>query len=197
LKTLAARGFGGLVEAWTSSIVAAVENGSSKEHPLDHKLVRQLLPEHIDEVSELEVKKADLEATIKSAQQTGDDDDDDDDGEEEEAEEALPEEERKAFKKELAAVRRSLKAKQHGFLEALEDACADLGEAGARDVVLTILRDDLEAILKRYVSDHKQRLIAVFEGWFDKYFVTLDAIELERNHLLKTLKDRFQELGYA
>ncbi len=110
LRTLVARGFGGLVEAWTSSIVAALENGSSKENPLDHKLVRLLLPEHLDEVEELEANKSELEATIKAAQPS-----EDEDAQNEEADEAPLEEELRAFKKELGTVKKALKAKQRGF----------------------------------------------------------------------------------
>ena len=192
LKTLAARGFGGLVGAWTSSIVAAVENGSSKENPLDHKLVRLLLPEHLDEIAELEAKKSELEVTVKSAQPT-----DDEDAQEEEADDALSEAKLKAFKKELAAVRKSLKAKQHGFLEALEDARAELDDAGARDVVLEILCGDVEAILKRYVDDHRRQLVAAFQAWWNKYRVTLTSIERERDEADKKLRGFLGGLGYV
>jgi type I restriction enzyme M protein len=158
LKTLAARGVGGLVEAWTSSIVAAVENGSSEENPLDHKLVRLLMPEHLDEVDELQEKKSELEARIKAAQPS-----DDEDEQDEEAEETLSEVEMKAIKRELGEAKRALKAKQHGFLEALEDAHAVLDAIAARDTVLKILRSDLGAILRRSVGDHLQQVTATFE----------------------------------
>ena len=45
LKTLMTRGFDGVVEGWVTTIITAVEDGSSKDQPLDHKLVRRLLPE--------------------------------------------------------------------------------------------------------------------------------------------------------
>ena len=192
LKTLLARGFGGLVEAWTSSIVTALENGSSKENPLDHKLVRLLLPEHLDEVEDLEVKKSELEATIKSAQPSDEEDEPD-----EEAEEALSEADLKALKKELGEVKKALKAKQHGFLEALEDAHAELEEDSARDLVLRILRNDLSMILKRYISDKQQDLIRSFDVWWDKYQTTLVNIQRARDEATKTLQDFLASLGYG
>ena len=158
LKTLTARGFGGLVEAWTSSVIAAVENGSPKQNPLDHRLVRLLLPGHLDEVAELEARKAELEATIKSAQPA-----EEEDAEDEEAEETLSEDELKALKKELNAVRKAIRAKQQGFLEALESARAKLDEDRVQDGVLAVLSGDLEAILRRYMSEHRQAVVAVVD----------------------------------
>jgi type I restriction enzyme M protein len=63
LRTITARGFLGLVEAWETSILTALEDGKSKENPLDHRLVKRLLPEYLAEIAELEAKKAELEAT--------------------------------------------------------------------------------------------------------------------------------------
>lgn len=45
LKTIAARGFAGLVEAWEVSILAAMEDKESKDNPFEHRFVRWLLPE--------------------------------------------------------------------------------------------------------------------------------------------------------
>src|SRR5690606_6118698 len=36
LKTIAARGFKGLIEAWETSILTAMEDKKSKDNPLDH-----------------------------------------------------------------------------------------------------------------------------------------------------------------
>jgi type I restriction enzyme M protein len=187
-----ARGFRGLVEAWTSTIVAAVENGSSKENPLDHKLVRLLLPEHLHEVEELQEKKSELEAKIKAAQPS-----DDENAQDEEAEEALSEAELKALKKELGEVKKALKAKQHGFLEALEDAHAELEEDGARDLVLRILRNDLSMILKHYITNQRQNLITSLDTWWDKYQLTLVNIQRARDEATKTLQGFLASLGYG
>ena len=44
---------------------------SNKENPFDHRLIRPLLPEYLADISELEAKKAELDATIKTAKATG------------------------------------------------------------------------------------------------------------------------------
>ncbi len=73
-----------------------------------------------------------------------------------------------------------MKAKQDDFAEKLKEARAELLEPSARDLVLGILRSDLDAILGRYVASHRQEVVAAFETWWDKYRVTLTTIEEER-----------------
>jgi type I restriction enzyme M protein len=191
LKTIAARGFLGLVEAWETSILTAMEDKKSKNNPLDHRLVKRLLPEYLERISELEAKKAELDATIKGA--TADDEDDGD----EEAEEQLSEDESKALKKELSSAKKALKTKEGNFTKRLQEARSALDENGARDLVLGILRADLDAILARYVADHRQQVVAAFENWWDKYRVTLTSIEDERDAAAGKLRQYLGGLGYA
>jgi type I restriction enzyme M protein len=191
LKTIAARGFLGLVEAWETSILTAMEDKKSNNNPLDHRLVKRLLPEYLDSISELEAKKAELDATIKGATAA---DDEDGDGE---AEEQLSEDEVKALKKELSAAKKKLKAKEGNFTKRLQEGRAALDEDGARELVLGILRTDLDAILARYVADHRQRLVAAVENWWDKYRVTLTSIEEERDAAAGKLREYLGGLGYA
>jgi len=47
LKTIAARGFMGLVESWEASILNAIEDKASDEAAIDHKLVKFLLLEYL------------------------------------------------------------------------------------------------------------------------------------------------------
>jgi type I restriction enzyme M protein len=189
LKTIAARGFLGLVEAWETSILTAMEDKKSKNNPLDHRLVKRLLPEYLDSISELETKKAELDATIKGATAA-----DDEDGE---AEEELSEDELTALKKELSGVKKKLKAKESNFTKRLQEARSALDEDGARDLVLGILRVDLDDILDRYVADHRQQVVAAFENWWDKYRVTLTSIEEERDAAAGKLREYLGGLGYV
>jgi type I restriction enzyme M protein len=193
LRTITARGFLGLVEAWETSILTALEDGKSKENPLDHRLVKRLLPEYLAEIAELEAKKAELEATVKGASGG-----EGEDGEEaEESEDQLSEEELAALKKQLATTKRALKAKQDDFALKLKAARMALLEPGARDLVLGILRSDLDGILGRYVASHRLEVVAAFETWWEKYRVTLTSIEGERDAAAVKLRGFLGGLGYA
>jgi type I restriction enzyme M protein len=192
LKTITARGFLGLVEAWETSILAGMEEKKSKDNPLDHRLVRSLLPGYLDALAELEAQKAELDATIKGATSTDDEED-----EAEEDEEQLSEGELKALKKELTGVRKALKTKQNNFTKSLHEACAGLEEESSQDLVLGILRSDLETILDRYVAEHRHRVISEFEMWWGKYRTTMTSLERARDTAVSSLRGFLGELGYA
>ncbi len=195
LRTVAARGFLGLVEAWESSILTAMEDEKSKENPLDHRLVKRLLPEYLADIAELEGKKAELEGTLKSASGGGEDEEDGEGSEGEE--ETMSEEELAALKKQLGAAKKALKAKQEGFAKRLKEARGALDESSARELVLGILRGELDGILGRYVTEHRQRVVAAFEIWWDKYRVTLASLEEERDAAATKLHGFLGGLGYA
>ena len=98
--TLMARGSHGVVDAWRTSIVTALEDKAKKESPLEHKLVKFLMGNFVDEIEALEAKKAELEAQIKAS--------DEENGEEGEAAEtedddAVDEAQLKDKKKDLEA----------------------------------------------------------------------------------------------
>ena len=63
-------------------------------------------------------------------------------------------------------------------------------------MVLGILRETLDGILRRYTSEHRQHVVAAFEGWSAKYSVTLDDIELTRDLAAKRLRGFLGGLGY-
>jgi type I restriction enzyme M protein len=193
LKTIAARGFTGLVESWEASIVNALEDKASNETGIDHKLVKRLLPEYLGEIEELQAKKVDLEATVKAA--SGGGDDDVADGEEETQE--LSEEELKATKKELAAVRKELKGLQKDFIVQLQKARSELDEASARELVMGILETALRTILDRYVASERDLVVLGFETWWDKYGITFSAIEDRRDSAADRVSAHMKELGYA
>lgn len=192
LKSIAARGFLGLVEAWETSILTAMEDTRNKDNPLDHRLVRRLLPQYLEDISELEAKKAELDATIKSANKSAADDED-----EESEEEGISEEELKAHKSDLKAVKKKLKTLNDNFKKRLTAAREALDEPAALALVTEILRSQLDDILQRYVADHRQQIVAAFEGWWDKYRVTLTSIETERDAAAGKLREFLGGLGYA
>ena len=196
LQTLMARGFDGVVEGWATTIVTALEEGgpgSKGADPLDHKLVKALLLEFLDEIAEAEGRVAELDGILKAATAKGDDEE----GDEGDAEEALSEAEVKALKQKLSAAKSRLKALQQGFVDRLEDAQAGIDAGQAQALVLGILKADLRRELERRVATHRQAVVAVVEGWWGKYRVTLRAIEAERDAAKGRLDGFLRELGYA
>jgi type I restriction enzyme M protein len=193
LKALMAGGFGGVVTSWVTTILTALEEGDGKGAPLDHKLVKRLLPEFLDQITEVEGRVAELAGTIKAATTSGDEEGE---GEADE-EEALSEAEIKALKKELSAAKTRLKALQRGFADRLEEAQEELDATHSETLVLDILRADLRQELARRVAAHRQGVVAKVEGWWGKYHVTLRDIEGERDAAKGRLDGFLEELGYV
>lgn len=197
--TLMARDAKGVVDAWRTSIVTALEDKASKESPLEHKLVKFLMGDFVDAISELEAKKAELDSQIKAASPK------DAEGEEGEAADAedsdedtvVSEEQLKTWKKELAAVKKQLKTKQDSFAAHLNDEVAGLSPEQAADLLLTILHNDMRAIVERYIAAQRKAIIAAFENWWDKYRVTLTEIEGKRDAAAKALQGFLKGLRYV
>ena len=193
LKTIAARGFTGLVESWEASVVNALEDKASIGNGLDHKLVKRLLPDYLDDIEELQANKADLEATAKAATDgRAEDEEDGKEGPEEPSEEEL-----KAAKRDLAAVNAKLKRLQKQFVTQLQKARSDLDETSAQELVLEILAAELRSILDRYVVGQRGLVVSAFETWWDKYRITFSAIEDHLDSAAGRLKAYLTELGYA
>jgi type I restriction enzyme M protein len=194
--TLMARGAKGVIDAWRSSILTALEDDKSKDNPLDHKLVRHLLPEFIETLAALQASKAELDNLIKAATpdkgEVGDDVEgsEDDDG-------AVDEFQLKVWKKDLTTLRKQLKAQHAAFTANLNAAVNALDEPWATTVLFAILRLDMQSILDRYVSAQRQRIIVAFENWWHKYRITLKEIERERDAAASELQEFLMALKYV
>lgn len=196
LMALSARGFEGCLDGWVTTIVAALEDGNAKSKPLDHKLVKRLLPEYLDEIAELEGRIVELDSNLKAATGSGDDEGDGGDGSGDDGD-ALSEEEIKASRKELAAAKKQLKALQKKFADRLVAAQAELSADTAKMLVLKLLKIDLQEELARRLITRRQIMIAVVEGWWTKYRMTLRNIEGERDAAKGQMDGFLKELGYG
>jgi type I restriction enzyme M protein len=199
--TLQARGAKGVADAWRTSIVTALEDKSSKERPLEHKLVKFLMSDFVEAINELEAKKAELDGKIKAASPK---DAEGEDGEAVEAaendadeENAVDEAQLKAWKKDLATVKKQLKAKHDSFKQHIGTAVEGLTPDAASDLLLTILHDDMRAIVERYITAQRKAIVAAFENWWDKYRVTLTEIEGKRDAAAQALQGFLKGLGYV
>ena len=199
--TLQARGAKGVADAWRTSIVTALEDKASKQSPLEHKLVKFLMSDFVEAISELEAKKAELDSQIKAASPK---DAEGEDGEATEAEEddadeenAVDEAQLKAWKKELTAVKKQLKAKHDSFKQHIDAAVDGLTPEASADLLLTILHNDMNAIVERYIAAQRKQIVAAFENWWDKYRVTLTEIEVKRDEAAKSLQGFLKGLRYV
>jgi type I restriction enzyme M protein len=193
LKTLKARGFSGVVEGWVTTVTTALEDETAKSDPLDHKLVKRLVPDFVGEIARIETQVAELDGTIAAIQisQDGDDSEAGDSGE------ASSEAELQALKEGLAAARRNLNATRATLVERLIETAKHVSEVQARQLVLDNLKADLRQELARYISAHRRDIITVVERWWDKYGVTLPTIEAKRDAAKLKLDGFLAELGYG
>lgn len=198
---LMARGSVGVMDAWRTGIVSALEDKASKHSPLEHKLVRFLLGDFVSELAELEAKKAELDSQIKAATPSKGEDGDEAEGSDapdgDDEENAVDEAQLKAWKAELAKVKKQLKAKQENFADHLNSAVDGLDEAQAAELLLTILHNDMQAIVERYIAAQRTQIVATFENWWDKYRVTLNEIEHKRDAAAEALQGFLKGLGYV
>ena len=191
LKALAARGFAGLIEAWQTSILDALEEPKSSTNPLEHRLSGALLPDYLGKLEELEAQASEFDAAMTGATAGDGDNDGEDD-----AEEALSEEELKGLKKQRAAVKKQLKTAKGEFATMLDTARQQLTDDEARELVLSLFLADIADLTEQEITRHRREIVSAFETWWDKYRVTLASIEAERNAGAARLRGIIKELGY-
>lgn len=196
---LMARGSRGVIDAWRTSIITALEDKASKQSPLEHKLVKFLLGDFVAGLAELEAKKAELDSQLKAAAPTKGEDSDEADSatDTDDEENTIDEAQFKAWKAELAKVKKQLKAKQESFANHLNQAVNGLDEPQAAELLLTILHNDMQAIVERYIAAQRKQIVAAFENWWDKYRVTLNEIEHKRDAAAVALRGFLKGLGYV
>ena len=195
---LMARGSKGVMDAWRTGIVTALEDKDSKHSPLDHKLVKLLLGDFVTELAALEAQKAELDSQIKAATPSKSETEDEEaEPQTEDETPAVDEAQLKAWKAELTQLKKQLKAKQDNFTQQLNTAVDGLDEAEAAQLLLKILHTDMHQIMERYIAAQRKAIIAAFENWWDKYRVTLNEIEQQRDEAAATLQGFLKELGYV
>jgi type I restriction enzyme M protein len=201
--TLMARGAKGVADAWRTSIITALEDKANKDSPLEHKLVRFLMSDFVEALGELEARKAGLETHIKAAaparrrDEEQAEDSDEAASEDADEEDVVDEAQLEAWRKELAAVKKQLSANRDSFKQQINSAVDDLTSEAAAELLLTILHDDMRAIVERYVAAQRKKIVAAFENWWDKYRVTLTEIEGKRDAAAEALHEFLKGLAYV
>ncbi len=195
--TLMARGAKGVADAWRTSIVTALEDKASKESPLEHKLVKFLMSDFVEAITELEAKKAELDSQIKAADPKSSPEEGDAAGEEADEENTVDEAQLKAWKTELTATKKQLKARHDSFKQHINAAVEGLTPESAAELLLTILHNDMSAIVERYMAAQRKQVVAAFENWWSKYRVTLTEIEVKRDAAALALRGFLKGLRYV
>ncbi|NDZ15552.1 restriction endonuclease subunit M [Variovorax sp. WS11] len=195
--TLMARGARGVVDAWRISIRTGIDDDQSNGNPLGHKLVKLLMGDFVDALAELEVRKAELDSQIKAATPDKVEREDGEEAEPSDDELAVDDAQLKEWKRQLVALKKEVKAKEQGFAQRLDGAVDALDDAGAATLLLAVLRNDMQAILDRYVSAQRRQVIETYETWWDKYRVTLNDIEQDRKGAATELDSFLRALGYV
>jgi len=191
LKTLATLGYGGLIDAWVTTVLDALEEEKARVNPLDHKVARALLPEYLDQLTTLEAEVAELDSAVKSATASDDTEDDAEPGED-----ALSPAEIKKLKTKLTATKKQLKAEKAAFAHRLNEASEVLDDSSARQIVLDAMKHDLLAEAQDRITRHRRAVIAAFEKWWDKYQIPLSSLESVRDAAAMKIADVLKELGY-
>ena len=157
-----------------------------------------LKAEFVEALAELEARKAELDSQIKAATPDKGASEDGDEAEVGDEEPAVDEAQLKDWKRQLAALKKDINAKEQGFVQRLNAAVDAMDEAGAAAaLLLAILRNDMQVILERYIGAQRQEAIAAFENWWDKYQVTLKDVERQRDAAASSLQQYLQALGYG
>lgn len=71
-----------------------------------------------------------------------------------------------------------------------------LTDEAAKMLILRKLYDWVKEQLTRYLNVEKRSLIALVEKFWDKYAVSSQELEAEREETLKTLNEYLSQLGY-
>lgn len=193
LRALAAGGFAAVVDGWVTTITTALDDKKVQGNPLDHPLVRMLVPEYLDEIEGAEARLAELEATMRGATRSNEADEDDlgDD------EDALSAAELATLRKELTAAKKHAKALEQQFVTKFVQARSRLSKQDGQKLVLGIARSDLAEHLDSYVGKHRRLVTSALENWWDKYTIAFGAIDAERDRSNQQLAAFLTGLGYV
>jgi len=146
------------------------------------------MAEFVEARAELEARKTELDSQIKAATPDKGADEEGDNAETGDDEPAMDEAQLREWKKPVTALRKEIRAQELGFAQRLNAAVDVLDEAGAAELLLAILRNDMHVILERYISAQRRQVVAAFENWLEKYRVPLADVEAARDDAQAKMK---------
>jgi type I restriction enzyme M protein len=99
-------------------------------------------------------------------------------------------------KNELKSVRRSIKQKNAELFERVKQYIERITEEEAERIVSMNLQDSALDCLSSYLTAQKQKIIAYFENFWEKYGLNLRMIEKKRDEYAQGMIIYLEELGY-
>jgi type I restriction enzyme M protein len=194
LRTLAAQGFDGLVDSWLTTVRAMLEETVEKRkgppaNPLEHRLVRHLVADYLTEVSDAQVDLETVDAQLDALVEA----EDLEDG----TEAAAVDQELRRLKRARTAARKRMKQLRGELLTRLERAREGLDHDRAAALALAVVEEQLRDQLGRYVSEHRDEVVRHVTTWWDKYHVSLRALDNARAAAAFEFDEVLQELGYG
>ena len=185
LKVLTSRGYRGVVESWARSIETTVEEEGLKSASLAREFIGHLLPEYSADLRAAEAEAAQLADAINLAEakwhhEAGDG----------------SEAELVVKRRRRNAARRRVRDLEEDFMKRLAKAQGEIREEWAREVFLSTLRSKLEKEVRGEANKCVQAVVAVLEGWWDKYRTSLREIQDKRERAEARLFGELRSLGY-
>ncbi len=197
LRALISRGFDGLIDSWVTTVTSALEEAKPGSPDvflaLSHPLTRQLVADRLQELASAESELADIETRIDGAEAA---DDEPEDGLAVDPETPGAGDDLKALKKERIAAKKVVKDLRAGLAAELGTEAEVLDDDECREIGLTALRMRLDAILLRYLAEHRRYLIETASRWFRKYRPTLNEIDGDRDELNARARELIERLRY-
>ena len=97
----------------------------------------------------------------------------------------------------LRKTRKTLKDLSNALLQVLKKKRAELSADDCRGLVLDLTREDLERVLSRYVEEHRQEVRDAVENLWNKYGLSLQTIQVNRDTVAIRLDSLLKELKYV
>ena len=195
MRTLAARGYRGLVDSWVSTVMAVLEDENSGAYErttaMDHAVLRLLVGSYMKGLAAKQRDLLELEGRIEQAHAASTSEDDADEEDIETARRLLGQ-----YRRERTELRREVRDLTAGFATQLAAVRDSLTDASTGQVAVEVLREALFKVLSRYVIEHREAIVSRIEGLWDKYQTPLDALLATRAEAASRLDQALQRMGY-
>src|SRR5699024_1360403 len=170
--------------------------------PVEHPLVRALLPKYLADLAEAEQEASKLDAQIKAVNSDPVGSEDEAGGEEDTEEGAedsavVSEAELKKLRKQRTEARKTVRALREDLIAALKMERQGMAHERERAYVLEFAERELVNELQEHSDQQRRVVVAELENWWDKYQTSLEQVEARQEKSEAKLNDFLKGLGYV